>query len=95
MEQAEQTRRLAELVSAAEPDDAAIAECLDRLAMIGRSIQGLVVETILTQRATLPAAERALFCTTIHQRLCEPWAGTCARPEKEKTRTKPEGEEQP
>jgi hypothetical protein len=74
-QQAEQTRRLAELIAAAEPDHAAIAACLDRLTASERSIKGLVVETILAQQAELPASQRAIFCNHVRRRLCDPWHG--------------------
>jgi uncharacterized membrane protein len=74
-QQAEQTRRLAELIAAAEPDRAAITACLDRLTASERAIKGLVVETILAQQAELPASQRAVFCNHVRRRLCDPWHG--------------------
>jgi len=73
--QAEATRHLAELLNAAEPDRQRIDETLDSLAATGRSIHGLVVETILAQRDALPAGKRQEFCRHVQRRLCAPWAG--------------------
>jgi Spy/CpxP family protein refolding chaperone len=74
-QQAEETRRLAELIAVAEPDRTAIAACLDRLTASERSIKGLVVETILAQQEELPASQRAVFCNHVRRRLCDPWHG--------------------
>lgn len=74
-QQADETRRLAELIAAAEPDQTAINSCLDRLAATERSIKGLVVETILAQQAELPESQRAVFCNHVRRRLCDPWIG--------------------
>ncbi len=73
--QANETHRRADLIAAAEPDRAAIASCLDRLAASERSIQGLVVETILAQQAELPENQRAVFYNHIRRRLCDPRRG--------------------
>lgn len=74
-QQADETRRLAGLISAPEPDRAAIEASLDRLATIGRSIHGLVVNTVLEQTELMPDDERAVFCSHVHRRLCDPWVG--------------------
>jgi len=73
IEQAEQTRRLAHLMTSAEPDDEAISRCLDRLSATERSIKGAVIETVLAQRATLDPAELKRFCGHVQNRLCAPW----------------------
>jgi len=73
--QARESRRLAELLAARTPDRDEITRCLDRLADTARSIQGLVVDTVITQKELLPEAERAEFCSRVHMSLCQPWGG--------------------
>jgi len=82
-EQAVQTRQLAQLMTSNEPDMQAISLCLDQLSATERSIKGLVIDTVLEQRATLAPAERESFCSYVQNRLCAPWAdcrpnGGCA-----------------
>lgn len=72
--QAEETRRLAELIHARDPDQTEIDVSLDRLAAAGRAVHARVVETILEQRETLPEDQRAAFCNLVQRRLCDPWA---------------------
>lgn len=75
--QAEHTRELADLMSAAEPDLEAIEGCLDCLAHTERKIKGALVHTVLSQRELLPPEQRARFCDQVRTRLCTPWEG-CA-----------------
>ncbi len=72
--QAEQTRRLAQLMTSNTPDPVAISLCLDEISATERLIKGMVMDTVLAQRATLEPAELESFCSHIQTRLCAPWA---------------------
>ena len=74
-QQAEHTHRLAELMAAERPNSEQIELCLDQLAATGRSVHGLVVDTVLAQREILPEDQRINFCNRVQRRLCDPWAG--------------------
>lgn len=72
--QAEATHELADLMTCASPDRAAIDSCLDRLTATERAIKWAVVETVLSQRELLPENERTSFCNHVQRRLCESFA---------------------
>jgi hypothetical protein len=73
--QAEDSRLLAGLLAAQDPNSREIASCLDRLTVTARKVQGLVVDSVLAQKLMLPQAERAEFCDQVHLSLCKPWGG--------------------
>lgn len=73
-DQADLTRRLADLIAAVEPDRDEIDLCLDQLSSSGRQVQGAVVEAILTHKKELPEGEREEFCLEVHRCLCESWS---------------------
>jgi len=73
--QAEDSRLLAELLAAQDPNSQEIASCLDRLSVTTRKIQGLVVDSVLAQKLVLSQGERAEFCDQVHLSLCKPWGG--------------------
>ena len=74
VEQAEHTRRLAELMAAEEPENEAIGACLDELSRTERLIKGAEIDTVLAQRATLGPEDVEKFCSHVRNRLCTPWA---------------------
>jgi hypothetical protein len=73
--QGEETRRLAELLAAPQPDREEIDRCVVGLGDLQLGIQRLVVDTVLEQMATLPPDARGKFCEHVRGRLCAPWSG--------------------
>ncbi|MCP4903090.1 MAG: hypothetical protein GY906_39505 [bacterium] len=73
--QAEGSRLLAELLEGQNTEPQEIAECLDRLSVTNRRIQGLVVNAVLDQKMMLPDTDQAEFCAKVHMSLCKPWGG--------------------
>jgi len=73
--QGEETRRLAELLAAAEPNRDSIDRCVVRLGELELCIQRLVVDTVLRQMAALPPDARVAFSEHVRGRLCAPWSG--------------------
>jgi hypothetical protein len=73
--QGEETRRLAELLVAPQPDRDRIDRCVVNLGDLQLGIQRLVVDTLLEQMAALPPEARGAFCEHVRGRLCAPWSG--------------------
>jgi hypothetical protein len=73
--QAEETRRLAELLAAGEPDRGAIDRCVAKLGELQLETQRLVVDTLLEQMAALPPDARGELREHVRGRLCAPWGG--------------------
>jgi len=71
--QAGLTRHLAVLIADPDPDDEAIDRCLDGLAAANRQVQATVVDCVMLEQNSRPAAEREAYLQRVHHRLCDPW----------------------
>ena len=68
---------LADLLSAPEPDRAAIKARLEKIAAIQRETQEFVIDSLLEEKRQVPASDQGLLNETIRSRVCP---GCCRGP---------------